>query len=41
MLEWWGRRVYVGKGALSYRQRGEVDMGWEVGGEVTGRWNII
>jgi hypothetical protein len=32
MLEQWGRKVWVGGGTPSYRQRGgeRVDVGWEV-----------
>jgi hypothetical protein len=43
MLEWWGRRVGVGGGVLSYRQVGGnwADVGWGVGGGVTGKWDII
>ena len=43
MLEWWGRRVWVGGRAPSYRQRGRgrADVGWGVGGGVTRKWDII
>jgi len=43
MLEWWGRRLYVGRGTPSQRQR-EMGRGcmWEgVCGGITGKWNII
>jgi len=43
MLEWWGRRVWVGGRAPSFRQRGRgrADVGWGVGGGVTRKWDII
>jgi len=36
ILEWCGRRMWVGWGALPYRRRvgGRVNVGWGVGGEV-------
>jgi hypothetical protein len=40
MLEQWGGRVWLGGGALSYRQNGwgRIDVGWEVGGG--GNWEV-
>jgi hypothetical protein len=32
MLEWWGRKVWTGGGALSFMQRGEGRCGMGVGG---------
>jgi hypothetical protein len=32
MLEWWGRKVWAGGGALSFMQRGEGRCGMGVGG---------
>ena len=35
MLEWWGRRVWMGVEALSYKQKGvgraDVEWGWQRG----------
>jgi hypothetical protein len=31
MLEQWGRRVWVGRGALSYRQKGGGGQMWDEG----------
>ena len=42
MLEHWGREVWVGAGALSYRLgSGEGRCGMGVGGREMGKWDIM
>ena len=43
MLEQWGERVWVGGGALSYRQNGLGGKMWDVGdgGGPTRKWDIM
>jgi hypothetical protein len=43
MLEPWGRRLWVGGGVPSYRQRGggRADVEWVIGGWIIGKWDNI